>query len=132
MSATTMPRTATAILVIEDEPSVSAFVKAALERRGYKVVQASSGAAGLQQLEERTFAGVISDIRMPGNINGADVHEWIRKNRPQMASKIILISGDTANSETQQLLASSPTPCLEKPFRVQKLISMVEKTFGKP
>jgi CheY-like chemotaxis protein len=86
----------------------------------------------LQQLEERAFAGVISDIRMPGSINGADVHEWIRKNLPQMAGRIILISGDTANSETQHLLASSQTPCLEKPFRVQKLISMVEKTFGKP
>jgi CheY-like chemotaxis protein len=132
MTATATPQTATAILVIEDEPSVRAFVRAALERRGYKVVQASSGAAGLQQLEERTFAGVISDIRMPGSINGADVHEWILKNRPQLASKIILISGDTANSETQQLLASSPTPCLEKPFRVEKLISVVEKTFGKP
>jgi CheY-like chemotaxis protein len=132
MTATATPRAATAILVIEDEPSVSAFVRAALERRGYKVVQASSGAAGLQKLEAGSFAGVISDIRMPGTINGADVHDWIRKNRPQMASRIILISGDTANSETQQLLASSPTPCLEKPFRVQKLISMVEKTFGKP
>jgi CheY-like chemotaxis protein len=118
--------------VIEDEPSVSAFVRAALERRGYKVVQASSGATGLQKLKAGSFAGVISDIRMPGSINGADVHEWIRKNRPQMADRIILISGDTANSETQQLLASSATPCLEKPFRVQKLISMVEKTFGKP
>jgi DNA-binding NtrC family response regulator len=132
MNATAMPRPTTAILVIEDEPSVSAFVRAALERRGYKVVQASSGAVGLQQLEERTFAGVISDIRMPGSINGADVHEWIRKHRPQLAGKIILISGDTANNETQKLLASSQTPCLEKPFRVQKLISVVEKTFGKP
>ncbi len=132
MTATATPRMATAILVIEDEPSVSAFVRAALERRGYKVVQASSGAAGLQKLEAGSFAGVISDIRMPGSMNGADVHDWIRKNRPEMASRIILISGDTANSETQKLLASSPTPCLEKPFRVQKLISMVEKTFGKP
>jgi two-component system KDP operon response regulator KdpE len=132
MTATAMPRPAAAILVIEDEPSVSAFVRAALERRGYKVVQAPSGAAGLQQLQAGSFVGVISDIRMPGSINGADVHEWIRKNLPQMASRLILISGDTANSETQHLLASSQTPCLEKPFRVQKLISMVEKTFGKP
>ena len=132
MTAIAMPRPAATILVIEDEPSVSAFVRAALERRGYKVVQASSGAAGLQQLEAKSFAGVISDIRMPGSINGADVHEWIRKNQPHMASRLILISGDTANNETQQLLASSQTPCLEKPFRVQKLISIVEKTFGKP
>ena len=132
MNATAMPRPAPSILVIEDEPSVSAFVRAALERRGYRVVQASSGIAGLEHLEKGSFAGIISDIRMPGTINGADIHDWIRKNRPELTSRIILISGDTANSETQSLLASSPTPCLEKPFRVQKLISMVEKTFGKP
>jgi CheY-like chemotaxis protein len=132
MTATATPRAASSILVIEDEPSVSAFVRAALERRGYNVVQAASGAAGIQKLQEGSFAGVISDIRMPGSINGADVHDWIRKNRPDLSTRIILISGDTANSETQHLLASSPTPCLEKPFRVQKLISIVEKTFGKP
>lgn len=128
----TSSKAAFSILVIEDEPSVSAFVRAALERRGYTVVQANSGAAGIERLMAGAYAGVISDIRMPGNINGADVHDWIRKNRPDLSSRIILISGDTANSETQTLLASSPTPCLEKPFRVQKLISMVEKTFGKP
>lgn len=132
MNATAMPRVAAAILVIEDEASVSAFVKAALERRGYTVVEASSGADGIEKLRSGVFAGVISDIRMPGDINGADVHDWIRLNRPDLASRIILISGDTANSETQSLLASSPTPCLEKPFRVQKLISTVERTFGKP
>ena len=132
MNATAMPRPAASILVIEDEPSVSAFVKAALERRGYAVVEASSGTDGIEKLQSGSFAGVITDIRMPGSINGADVHDWIRKNRPELSSRIILISGDTANSETQSLLASSPTPCLEKPFRVQKLISTVEKTFGKP
>jgi len=132
MNATAMPRPAAAILVIEDEPSVSAFVKAALERRGYAVVEASSGTDGLAKLQSTSFTGVITDIRMPGSINGADVHDWIRKNRPELSNRIILISGDTANSETQSLLASSPTPCLEKPFRVQKLISTVEKTFGKP
>ena len=132
MSAIAKPRPAATILVIEDEPSVSAFVKAALERRGYCVTEASSGVAGLEKLQSGNYAGVISDIRMPGEINGADIHDWIRRNRPELASRIILISGDTANSETQSLLASSPTPCLEKPFRVQKLISTVEKTFGKP
>jgi len=132
MNATAMPRPAATILVIEDEPSVSAFVKAALERRGYSVVEASSGSAGLEKLQSGSFAGVISDIRMPGKINGADIHDWIRSNRPDLATRLILISGDTANSETQALLASSPTPCLEKPFRVQKLITIVEKTFGKP
>jgi len=121
-----------AILLIEDEPSVTAFVRAALERRGYIVVPAASGAEGLARLEETSFGGVISDIRMPGAVNGAEVHEWIRAHRPELGQRMILISGDTANSKTQALLASSGIPCIEKPFRVQQLISIVENTFGKP
>lgn len=120
------------ILLIEDEPSVSAFVRAALERRGYHVVQAATGSDGLQMLATGTYAGVISDIRMPGEINGADVHKWIRNHRPELGHRIILISGDTANSDTQSLLSESSTPCIEKPFRLQLLISTVETTFGKP
>jgi len=120
------------ILLIEDEASVIAFLGAALERRGYAVVDASSGEEGLKQLSNGRYAGVISDIRMPGAVNGAEVHEWIQKNRPELKSRIILISGDTANSETQTFLAQSGTPCIEKPFRVQQLIATVEKAFGKP
>jgi len=120
------------ILLIEDEPSVTAFVRAALERHGYTVVPASSGAEGLERLVDGSFGGVISDIRMPGAINGAEVHEWIRNHRPELQHRMILMTGDTANSKTQALLANSGIPCIEKPFRVEKLISVVENTFGKP
>jgi CheY-like chemotaxis protein len=127
-SSTTPPP----ILLIEDEPSVTAFLRAALERHGYAVANASSGAQGLDMLNGGKFSGVISDIRMPGSINGAEVHAWIQKNRPELCARIILISGDTANSDTQAFLAQSGTPCIEKPFRVQQLMTIVEKTFGKP
>jgi CheY-like chemotaxis protein len=70
------------ILLIEDEPSVIAFLRAALERRGYSVVNAGSGSEGLKRLSDGRYAGVISDIRMPGSVNGAEVHAWIQKNRP--------------------------------------------------
>lgn len=132
MSLQTALWTGGPILLIEDEPSVIAFLRAALERRGYAVENAASGAEGLKRLERGRFAGVISDIRMPGTVNGAEVHAWIQKHRPELSARIILISGDTANSETQALLAQSGTPCIEKPFRVQQFISIVEKTFGKP
>lgn len=120
------------ILLIEDEPSVTAFLRAALERRGYSVEDAASGAEGLELLNNGDYAGVISDIRMPGSVNGAEVHAWIQANKPELCTRIILISGDTANSDTQALLAQSGTPCIEKPFRVQQLLTVVEKTFGKP
>ena len=121
------------ILVIEDERSVVAFLRAALERRGYQVENAGSGWDGLELLKTGKYGGVISDIRMPGSVNGAEVHAWIQKHRPELATvRICLVSGDTANSETQSLLERSGTPCIEKPFRVQHLIAVVEKTFGKP
>jgi DNA-binding response OmpR family regulator len=120
------------ILLIEDEPSVTAFLRAALERHGYAVANAATGAEGLNMLSGGKYTGVISDIRMPGAVNGAEVHAWIQKNRPELCARIILISGDTANSETQAFLAQSGTPCIEKPFRVQQLMTVVEKTFGKP
>src|SRR5260221_10211836 len=120
------------ILLIEDEPSVTAFLRAALERHGYAVANAASGAEGLNMLSGGKYSGVISDIHMPGAVNGAEVHAWIQKNRPGLCARIILISGDPANSETQAFLAQSGTPCIEKPFRVQQLMTVVEKTFGKP
>ena len=120
------------ILLIEDEPSVTAFLRAALERHGYAVANAATGAEGLNMLNGGRYSGVISDIRMPGAVNGAEVHAWIQKNRPELCARIILISGDTANSETQAFLAQSRAPCIEKPFRVQQLMTIVEKTFGKP
>ena len=103
-----------------------------MERHGYTVVSAASGAEGVECLTGASFGGVISDIRMPGAVNGAEVHEWIRVHRPELREKVILMSGDTANSKTQALLANSGIPCIEKPFRVEKLISVVESTFGKP
>jgi CheY-like chemotaxis protein len=132
MNVQTAKETSPPILLIEDEPSVIAFLRAALERKGYSVVDAGSGAEGLELLSNGRYAGVISDIRMPGAVNGAEVHAWIQKNRPELKTRIILISGDTANSDTQAFLAKSGAPCIEKPFRVQQLISVVEKTFGKP
>ena len=132
MTSQSESRAPSPILLIEDEPSVTAFLRAALERRGYAVVDASSGAEGLEKLDSGEYFGVISDIRMPGSVNGAEVHAWIQQNRPELCTRIILISGDTANSDTQALLAQSGTPCIEKPFRVQQLLTIVEKTFGKP
>ena len=120
------------ILVIEDEPSVAAFLRAALERRGYNVVAANSAADGLQMLASDDFGGVISDFRTPGGINGADVQDWLRRHRPELATKVVFITGDTASRETVSLLAQAGTPCVEKPFRIHQLMAAVEKNIGKP
>ena len=120
------------ILLIEDEPSVTAFLRRALERRGYDVVPSPTAAEGLELLASGDFQGVISDFRTPGGVTGADVHDWLTHHRPDLAARIVFITGDTASDETIALLAHSGTPCVEKPFRVHQLMAAVEKTIGKP
>ena len=119
------------VLLIEDEPAVMSYVRAALERSGYSVVCTESGANGLQLLQSGEFLGVVSDMRTPGGVDGADVHAWVARNRPELASRIVFITGDIANEETVATLQQTGAPCVEKPFRVQQFISVVEKTMGK-
>jgi DNA-binding NtrC family response regulator len=119
------------VLLIEDEPAVMAYVRAALERSGYPVVSTESGAEALQILQSGEFMGVVSDMRTPGGVDGAQVHAWIAAHRPELASKIVFITGDLANDETVTTLRQTGAPCVEKPFRVQQFISVVEQTMGK-
>ncbi|MGA2388801.1 MAG: response regulator [Candidatus Sulfotelmatobacter sp.] len=120
------------VLLIEDEPSIMALVRATLERNGYEVVCIESGAEALRLLENGRFLGVVSDMRTPGGVDGAQVHTWITANRPDLVDRVIIITGDYANEETVSTLRKIGAFYLEKPFRVQDLISAVEKTMGKP
>ena len=119
------------VLLIEDEQPVMAYVRATLERRGYSVVWAESGAEGIKLLESGQFLGVVSDMRTPGGVDGADVYAWIAQNRPDLASRIVFITGDIANEETAATLRMTGVPCVEKPFRVQQFLTVIEKTMGK-
>jgi DNA-binding NtrC family response regulator len=108
-----------------------ALVSATLERNGYGVVCIESGAEALRLLEKGKFLGVVSDMRTPGGVDGAQVHAWITANRPDLVHKVVIITGDYANEETVSTLRRIGALYLEKPFRVQDLISAVEKTMGK-
>jgi len=119
------------VLLIEDEPAVMSYVQAALERSGYPVVCCESGVEALRLLEDGKFLGVVSDMRTPGGVDGGQVHAWIARHRPDLASHVVFITGDIANEETVATLRQTGAPCVEKPFRVQQLIEAVSKAMGK-
>ena len=119
------------LLLIEDEGSVLKFLRMALERHGYACIAAHSAAVGIRLLESGQFEGVISDMRTPGGLSGADVHAWIVKHRPQLKNRMLFITGDTVNDDTMKALVRTGIPYIEKPFRVTELMITVEKIFGK-
>lgn len=118
------------ILLIEDEASVMAYVRATLERHGYPVVCSASAVDGLRLLESGQFAGIVSDMRTPGGLDGADVHAWVAQHRPELTSRIVFITGDIANEETVTTLRRTGAPCVEKPFRVRPFLDVIQKTMG--
>jgi len=132
MSSTSPVPTPLPILVVEDEPAVLEFMRTALERSGYPTVAAASGAEALKLLAGGEYLGVITDMRTPGGVSGAGVHAWIEAHRRDLLSRVIFVTGDTVNEDTAAVLRHTGAPCVEKPFRVQQLLAMVEKTFGKP
>jgi DNA-binding NtrC family response regulator len=119
------------LLLIEDERSVMEFIRTALERNGYACHATHSAAEGIRTLEAGRFGGIISDMRTPGGASGADVHAWIVLNRPELKDRMLFITGDTVNENTMKALQSTGVPYIEKPFRVQELIDIVERIFGK-
>jgi CheY-like chemotaxis protein len=128
---TTQNISLTPVLLIEDEPAVMALVRAVLEGHGYSVVSTESGAEALHLLESGNFHGVVSDMRTPGGVDGAQVHAWIAAHRPELASRLVFITGDIASEETAATLRRTGAPCVEKPFRVLDFITVVERTIGK-
>jgi DNA-binding NtrC family response regulator len=118
------------ILLVEDEPSVMAYVRTALERSGYAVHCASTGESAIAMVQSAEFLGVISDMRTPGAVNGADLYDWLKLNRPALAKQLLFITGDTVNEETAQALERTGAPFIEKPFRVQQLLEMVKSVIG--
>jgi DNA-binding NtrC family response regulator len=132
MSAPSICHKSLPVLLIEDEPAVMSYVRAVLERNGYNVVCSNSGIDGIRELETEEFMGVVSDMRTPGGVDGSDVYAWISANRPALVSRLVFITGDVASEETAATLSRTGVPCVEKPFRVQQFLSVVEKTMGKP
>jgi CheY-like chemotaxis protein len=118
------------LLVIEDETPVQAFLRAALTRHGFEFEVVSSGAEGLEKLKSGEYCGVLSDMRTPGGINGADVHAWLRQNRPELLSRMLFITGDIVSEETRRILQTTGVPCIEKPFRVNELINALRKVLA--
>ncbi len=66
------------ILVLDDEPEVAAFLAEFLEQRGYDVVTAHSGAAGLAILREGRVGLLLLDLRL-GDMDGSQVMEEVQK-----------------------------------------------------
>jgi CheY-like chemotaxis protein len=107
------------VLLVDDDPMVSSGTSAMLQDLGHSVVTAASAAHALDMLRCETPVDlVITDHAMPG-MTGAELAKHIRDMRPDLP--IILATG---YAEVPNNLISG-MPRLDKPYRLDKLASMI-------
>jgi CheY-like chemotaxis protein len=114
-----VPTRSFAVLLVDDDPMVSSGTSAMLQDLGHSVVTAASAAHALDMLRCETPVDlVITDHAMPG-MTGAELAKHIRDMRPDLP--IILATG---YAEVPNNLISG-MPRLDKPYRLDKLASMI-------
>jgi CheY-like chemotaxis protein len=117
------------IVVVDDEDIVRGLVARTLRDAGYRVLQASHGAAaiGLLELWAQTVDLVICDLVMPV-LGGREVSDWMKEHCPGVS--LLFMSGyPRAYLEAHHLYDPS-VPMLRKPFLPSRLLETVEDLLG--
>ncbi|MDB5104708.1 MAG: domain S-box-containing protein [Fibrobacteres bacterium] len=115
------------ILLVEDEDMLRGLIRELLEIKGYEVLEASQGVEAMDLLRQKAEPVdlVLTDVVMP-HMSGSELVERLRKEQP--ALKVIFMSGYTGanNAAIHKSLEMPGVAFLQKPFRLNALISQVE------
>jgi CheY-like chemotaxis protein/two-component sensor histidine kinase len=116
------PRRRARILVVDDEPLVGRAVQRILAP--HEVVACTSGAAALAQLSSGPFDLVLCDLMMP-EMTGIELHARLAAEAPEVAQRIVFLTGGAFTADAREFLDRVPNACLEKPFEPEALRAAV-------
>lgn len=103
------------VLVIDDETTVRMLVAEVLGDAGYHVIEAPDGPSGLEILRSDVRIDLlISDVGLPGGMNGRQVADAARETRPDL--KVLFITGYAENAAVGNGLLAPGMEVLTKPF----------------
>jgi DNA-binding response OmpR family regulator len=111
------------VLLIEDEQSVSSFIKRGLEEQGHQVKQAFDGTTGLLIAQQEGFDVIILDIVMPG-VNGIEVCATL-KNQLGLTTPIIMLTALGTTDDIVTGLETGADDYLTKPFKFKELLARI-------
>jgi signal transduction histidine kinase/DNA-binding response OmpR family regulator len=112
------------VLVVDDEPTLRMLMLDALEEHGYKVLLARDGATALEFLEsDLRIDLLITDVGLPGGMNGRQIADEARKLRPDL--RILFITGFAENAAVRHGHLDPGMQVLAKPFDIVSLAAKV-------
>ena len=108
------------VLVVDDEATVRMLVVEVLQDLGYDAIEASDGHAGLEILRSSARIDLlVSDVGLPGGMNGRQLADAGRALRPRL--KVLFITGYAENAVISGDDPPQATAVLTKPFSLEAL-----------
>lgn len=118
------------ILLVDDERDIVYILKAALEKKGYEVIEAYDGIEALEKTAAHKPDAILLDIMMP-RLDGYSVNLRLKENPETANIPVIVITGRGHIKELLKLREElSVAAYLEKPFPVSALLEKVEEILG--
>ena len=113
------------VLVVDDEPTVRMLVTEVLETLGYTAIEVADGPAGLRVLQSDVRIDLlITDVGLPGGMNGRQVADAGRAARP--ALKVLFITGYAENAVVGNGHLEPGMQVLTKPFTIEALANRIK------
>jgi CheY-like chemotaxis protein len=117
------------VLVVDDEPTVRMLVVEVLQEAGYEVIEAPDGPKGLKVLEsKRRIDLLITDVGLPGGMNGRQLADAARVHRPDL--KVLFITGYAENAAVGNGHLDQGMSVLTKPFTIDALTRRFKELIG--
>jgi two-component system NtrC family sensor kinase len=114
------------VLIVDDEEPVSNLLARLLSDLGHTSVVVHSGSAALSLLSQEVFDLILTDVKMPG-MNGFELHQAIVRAHPDMAARVVFVTGDTMSAATQARIAQTSNPFIAKPFVIGQLETLIHQ-----
>jgi len=114
------------ILVVDDEKYILDFFVEVFQALPVEVDIASDGRVAMKKMLSRKYDLVVSDFKMP-HMSGRELFTWIKENRPQLASRIVFVTGDTVSLDTRSFFEDNHTRYLAKPFKIEEVKEVIQQ-----
>ncbi|WP_419728192.1 response regulator [Lichenicola sp.] len=114
------------VLVVDDEPTVRMLVAEVLQDLGYTAIEAADGAAGLAVLQSDARVDlVVTDVGLPGGMNGRQMADVARVQRPGL--QVLFITGYAENAVLSHGHLDPGMHVLTKPFAMEALATRIKE-----
>jgi CheY-like chemotaxis protein len=113
------------VLIVEDEPVIRLALQESLEDNGFQTLEAANAREALDAIGKlgRAIDLVFTDIRMPGEMDGIKLAQWVRQQMPHIP--VIVASGYRSNA--REAMEAGEDVC-EKPYRLEDVVARIRAT----